>query len=38
VVPWPLKRIDTLLASGECSEARSIAALYLALEHLNNRT
>lgn len=38
VVPWPLNRIDTLLASGECSEARSIAALYLALEHLNNRS
>ena len=37
VVPWSLNRIDTLLASGECSEARSIAALYLALDHLNNR-
>lgn len=37
VVPWPLKRIDTLLASGECSEARSIAALFLAQQHLKHR-
>ncbi|MDT4289628.1 ADP compounds hydrolase NudE [Methylomonas sp. MO1] len=37
VVPWPLNSIDTLLASGECSEARSIAALYMALAHLNGR-
>ncbi|OHX36031.1 ADP compounds hydrolase NudE [Methylomonas sp. LWB] len=37
VVPWPLARIDSLLASGECSEARSIAALYLARDHLRRR-
>jgi ADP-ribose diphosphatase len=30
VVPWKLDQIDRLLATGECSEARSIAALYLA--------
>lgn len=29
VVPWKLSEIDRLLASGECSEARSIAALYI---------
>jgi ADP-ribose diphosphatase len=29
VVPWDINRIDTLLLSGECSEARSIAALYM---------
>lgn len=37
VVPWPLRSIDSLLASGECSEARSIAALYMALAHLERR-
>ncbi len=30
VVPWKLHDIPALLASGECSEARTIAALYLA--------
>lgn len=34
VVPWNIKRIDSLLATGECSEARSIAALYLAADYL----
>ncbi len=29
VVPWKLSEIDRLLATGECSEARSIAALFL---------
>jgi len=29
IVPWKLNEIDRLLATGECSEARSIAALYL---------
>ncbi len=35
VVPWDIRRIDALLATGECSEARSIAALYLAAEYLH---
>ncbi len=30
VIPWNLHNIDALLATGECSEARSIAALFLA--------
>lgn len=30
VVAWDINRIDTLLATGECTEARSIAALFLA--------
>lgn len=34
VVPWSIHRIDDLMMSGECSEARSIAALYLAAEYL----
>ncbi|MDD1621773.1 MAG: ADP compounds hydrolase NudE [Methylococcaceae bacterium] len=34
VVPWDIRRIDSLLATGECSEARSIAALYLTAEYL----
>ncbi len=35
VVPWKLSELAKLMASGECSEARTIAALYLTLEHLN---
>jgi ADP-ribose diphosphatase len=34
VVPWKLSRINELLATGECTEARSIAALFMALEYL----
>jgi ADP-ribose diphosphatase len=34
VVPWNINCIDLLLATGECSEARSIAALYMAAEYL----
>ena len=33
VVPWKLSDINSLLATGECTEARSIAALFMALEH-----
>jgi len=36
VVAWPLSRLDELLRHPECSEARSIAALFLAREHLFN--
>lgn len=32
VVPWKLDEINQLLATGECTEARSIAALFMALE------
>jgi ADP-ribose diphosphatase len=34
VVPWPLSRLSALLAHPECSEARSIAALFMVREHL----
>ena len=30
VVPWRLSRIEALIEQGQCSEARSIAALFLA--------
>ncbi|MBM4206489.1 MAG: ADP compounds hydrolase NudE [Gammaproteobacteria bacterium] len=33
VVPWPLSDINGLLATGECTEARSIAALFMAVEY-----
>lgn len=33
VIPWKLSQINELLATGECSEARSIAALYLCRDH-----
>ena len=34
VIPWKLNNIEALVASGECTEARSIAALYLTLNFL----
>jgi ADP-ribose diphosphatase len=34
VVPWSLARLDELLSHEECTEARSIAALFLARERL----
>jgi ADP-ribose diphosphatase len=37
VVPWRLDKLDELLAGGECTEARSIAALYLTLHYLAGR-
>lgn len=33
VVPWQLNRINELIATGECTEARSIAALFMTLEY-----
>lgn len=38
VVPWSIHEIDRLMSSGECSEARSIAALYLTATYLRNRS
>ncbi len=35
VVPWPLSNIQSLINSGECTEARTIAALYLTMEYVN---
>lgn len=36
VIPWQLNEIDGLLATGEMSEARSIAALYIVRDKLQN--
>ncbi|MEQ1622701.1 MAG: ADP compounds hydrolase NudE [Methylococcales bacterium] len=36
VVPWKLGNINQLLATGECTEARSIAALFMAVEYLKS--
>lgn len=33
-IPWRLDRLHELLASGECTEARSIAALYMSRDYL----
>ncbi|MDO9168708.1 MAG: ADP compounds hydrolase NudE [Methylobacter sp.] len=33
VIPWKLNNINALFATGECTEARSIAALFMALEY-----
>ncbi len=38
VVPWQLSNINALLATGECTEARSIAALFMTLEYLKAQT
>ncbi|MGD0960639.1 MAG: ADP compounds hydrolase NudE [Methylomonas sp.] len=37
VVPWDINRISSLLSTGECSEARSIAALYIVAEFIQQR-
>ncbi|SJM89176.1 ADP-ribose diphosphatase [Crenothrix polyspora] len=37
VIPWKLDQINALLATGECTEARSIAALFMTLEYFKNR-
>jgi len=37
VIAWPLNDISGLLATGECSEARTIAALYLTIDYLRHR-
>ncbi len=37
VVPWPLARLHELLQQEDCTEARSIAALYLAREWLQRQ-
>lgn len=36
VIPWKLHNIQNLLASGECTEARSIAALYMSYDYLRS--
>ncbi len=34
VIPWKLSDINELLMTGECTEARSIAALFMTMEYL----
>lgn len=37
VIPWKLALLNGLLATGECTEARSIAALFMAREYFLTR-
>lgn len=37
VVPWKLSELDSLLMENECTEARSIAALFMVRDVINNR-
>jgi ADP-ribose diphosphatase len=36
VIPWKLNNIPALVATGECTEARSIAALYMCHDYLSS--
>lgn len=36
IVPWKMNHLAKLFATGECTEARSIAALFLTQEYLKN--
>ena len=36
VVPWPIRDLHTLVARDDCTEGRSIAALYIARDYLEN--
>jgi len=38
VIPWPLNNIDELLSRQDCSEARSIAALYMVRDLIAKQT
>lgn len=38
VIPWSLNRLDELLAHAECTEARSIAALYMVRDRYRQRS
>jgi len=37
VIPWKISKINELLATGKCTEARSIAALFMTIEYLKTR-
>jgi ADP-ribose diphosphatase len=37
VIPWKLSEMNQLFATGECTEARSIAALYMSYDYLRSR-
>lgn len=34
VVPWPIDELHTLVARADCTEGRTIAALYIARDHI----
>lgn len=36
VIPWKINQLTQLFATGECTEARSIAALYLCYDYLQS--
>mgnify|MGYP001811721781 FL=1 len=36
VIPWPLAKLDELTARPDCTEGRTIAALYIARDFLNS--
>lgn len=38
VVPWPISDLDELVTRNDCTEGRSIAALYIARDYIRNRT
>lgn len=38
VVPWPLEDLHSLVQRQDCTEGRSIAALYIARDHLQQET
>lgn len=38
IVPWPLSDLYTLVQRPDCTEGRSIAALYIARDHLKKET
>ena len=38
IIPWPLADLHTLVQRPDCTEGRSIAALYIARDHLQQET
>jgi ADP-ribose diphosphatase len=38
IVPWPIADLRTLIQRPDCTEGRSIAALYIARDYLNQET
>jgi ADP-ribose diphosphatase len=38
VVPWPLADLRTLTARDDCTEGRTIAALYIARDYLQSES
>lgn len=38
VLPWPISNLDELVRRGDCTEGRSIAALYIARDYVRNKS